>query len=581
LEPEIVFKNVSFQYAESDTWALSEVDLEIRPGEAVLITGPSGSGKTTLTSCILGLIPHHHEGQLKGQVIVRGRVTARTRIGALAALVGLVFQDPESQLVAPTVIDEVAFGAENIGVPPQEIERRITEALEIVRLSGFEDRQPYLLSGGEQQACAIAAIYAMYPEIYVMDEPTSNLDPLGTQRVLSLVAKIARERNKTLILVEHKLEEALPLVDRIIIMDQGRIVRDGPVEEVLAAGDLPHVFQRPPIVRLAERLGVDSSPLTADDLHARLPGDLKGSLIPQPKPKEPDRGEGDVVIEIRDLEFVYDKGAPALRGVDLSIRRGEMVAIMGRNGSGKSTLVRHINGLLTPSNGEVFVLGQDLTQTTTAQIAQKVGFCFQNPNHQMVSFTVRDELAYGLKVRGAPADEIARRSEEALAFVGLSDSLEEDVFALGKGQRQRLALASVLTLDPEILIIDEPTTGQDQQMTEDIFQILERLNNEGTTILLITHDFEMAARFAKRAVLLKDGQIVFDGAMEELIGQRELLNENSIDQPELTRLAIKLASDEHFPAPVTVDEFMDVFPGLAAAVSGNSGNGQGNAEGEG
>jgi energy-coupling factor transport system ATP-binding protein len=565
LEPDIVFKNVSFQYAGSDTWALQDIDLEIQPGEAVLITGPSGSGKTTLCSCILGLVPHHHEGQLLGQLIVRGRDVAKTRIGALAAFVGMVFQDPESQLVAPFVIDEVAFGAENLGVPREEIERRVTEALEIVRLNGFEDRQPYLLSGGEQQACAIAAIYAMYPEIYVMDEPTSNLDPLGTQRVLSLLARIARERGKTLILVEHKLEEVLHLVDRIIVMDRGRVVRHGAVDDVLAAGDLPHVFSRPPIVQLAERLGLDSAPRTADDLYPHIAGRLKARPAPVAPIQQTNHHDDEIAIDIRDLGFAYGAGAPALSGVSLTIRRGEMAALLGRNGSGKSTLIRHINRLLAPAAGRVFVFGQDVAQTTTAQIARRVGFCFQNPNHQMISFTVRDELAYGLKIRGASPDEIKRRSVEALAFVGLSDALEEDVLGLGKGQRQRLALASVLTLDPEILIFDEPTTGQDPQMTADIFQILRRLNAAGTTILLVTHNLEMAARFTDRAVILKQGRIVYDGRMQALLGQRALLHDNSIDQPQLTRLAIQLAGADHAPTPLTVDEFLIAFPELQPA----------------
>lgn len=565
MEPDIAFKNVSFQYAGSDAWALSDIDLEIQPGEAVLISGPSGSGKTTLCSCILGLVPHHHEGELKGQVIVRGRDVAKTRIGALASFVGMVFQDPESQLVAPFVIDEVAFGAENLGVPREEIERRVAEALETVRLTGFEDRQPYLLSGGEQQACAIASIFAMYPEIYVMDEPTSNLDPLGTQRVLSLLARIARQRGKTLILVEHKLEDVLHLVDRIIVMDHGRIVRNGSVNEVLAAGDLPYVFSRPLIVQLAERLGIDSMPRSADDLYTHLATRVHTQPMPVAQVEQMNHQENEVVIDIRNLEFAYGAGAPALRGVSLTIRRGEMIAIMGRNGSGKSTLIRHINRLLEPLPGKVFVFGQDVTETTTAQIARRVGFCFQNPNHQMISFTVRDELAYGLKVRGAAPDEIKRRSEEALAFVGLSDALEEDVLGLGKGQRQRLALASVLTLDPEILIFDEPTTGQDPQMTADIFSILRRLNQTGTTILLVTHNLEMAARFTDRAVTLNTGRIVYDGPMRTLLGQRELLHENSIDQPQLTRLAIQLAGDGHAPTPLTVDEFLAAFPELQPA----------------
>lgn len=562
MDYDIEFNNVSFRYAESDTWALREINLKIEPGEAILVTGPSGSGKTTLCGCLNGLVPHFHEGELQGEVLVRGRNTAVTRIGVLASLVGLVFQDPESQLVAPSVVDEIAFGAENLGVPPAEIDRRIQEVLQIIRLGGYEDRQPYLLSGGEQQACAIAAIYTMYPEIYVMDEPTSNLDPLGTKQVLALIAQVARQRNKTLVLVEHKLEEVLPLVDRIIVMDRGHIVRDGPVLDVLAAGDLPHVFNRPPIVQLAERLGIDSYPLIADEIYPYLAARLDSQpvhVLPDPPSPEPDN---EVAIDVEDLVYAYDEGPPVLRGITMTIRRGEMVAIMGRNGSGKSTLVRHFNGLLQPQAGRVVVLGQDASQTTTAQLARRVGFCFQNPNHQMVAFTVRDELAFGLKAHGASPEEIEQRSQEALDFVGLSSAMDQDVIALGKGQRQRLALAAVMTLDPEILIIDEPTTGQDPQMTEDIFRILQRLNEDGMTILLITHKFDMAARFAERAIILKQGQVVYDGRMHELIGQRDLLLDNSIDQSQITQLAARLVDGERPPTPLTVDDFLAALPGL-------------------
>lgn len=567
-EVDIEFKDVSFRYAGSSDWALRDINLCIPRGETVLITGPSGSGKTTLCSCMNGLIPHFHEGELRGEVLVRGWHTAGTRIGVLASMVGMVFQDPESQLVAPTVVDEIAFGAENMGVLPEEIERRIEEALHMARLRGYEDRQPHLLSGGEQQACAIAAIYAMYPEIYVMDEPTSNLDPLGTQQVLSLVTQMTRQRGRTLVLVGHKLEEVLPLVDRVIVMHSGRIVRDGPVVEVLAAGDIPGVFARPPIVQLAQRLGVESCPLTADDLYPILAERLyPWASNPAPAPAVPasapgQKESGEAIIEVEDLWYAYGDGPPAVREVNLSVRRGEMVTILGRNGSGKTTLVRHLNGLLRPQRGRVVVLGQDVSQTTTAQLARHVGFCFQNPDHQMIAFTVRDELAFGLKARGAPPEEIARRSREALAFVGLEGAIDQDVMELGKGQRQRLALAAVLTLEPGILVFDEPTTGQDPEMTEDIFRIMRRLNQAGTTILLITHQFDMAARFARRAVVMKEGQVVYDGPMADLVGRRDLLRANSMDQPRLTQLAIRLAQGDRPPTPVTVEEFLAAFPGL-------------------
>jgi len=567
VEYDIEFIDVSFTYEGAESPAIENIDLKVRPGEVVLLTGPSGAGKTTLCSCLNGLVPHFHTGTLTGQVLVQGRDTRKTRVGVLSSLVGLVFQDPESQLISPTVADEIAFGPENLAVPRDEIVERVQEGLRIARLQGFEGREPHNLSGGEQQACAIAAIFAMYPEIYVMDEPTSNLDPLGTQHVLSMIVKVAKERGKTLLIAEHKLEEVLPLVDRVVIMDRGQIVRDDTVEGTLSHGDIAHVFAMPSLVRLAERLQLDAQPLSAEQFYTALTEKhrLNGlTLSIDERPTAEEKEPGEPVIEIRGLCHSYDGADAALNGVDLTIHRGELVSILGRNGSGKTTLVKHINGLLKPDEGSVLVLGQDTTQTTTAQLARQVGFCFQNPNHQMITFVVKDELALGPKSLGLGKEEIERRSLEALEFVDMAGQMDADVMALGKGQKQRLALASVLTMKPQILIIDEPTTGQDPQMTEDIFQIIKRLNEEGTTVLVITHKFDYAAAYTKRAVILANGNVIYDGPMGPVLMDEELLRENSLAQPQITRLAARLV-DQNVPGDiVTVGRMVDVLSKLIA-----------------
>jgi energy-coupling factor transporter ATP-binding protein EcfA2 len=275
----IEFKNVSFSYSGSQTLALSEINLTIAPGEIVLITGPAGSGKTTLCSCINGLIPHFHEGQLSGEVTIGPFNTRKARVGGLASLVGMVFQDPESQLVTNSVLDEVAFGPENLGISREEINLRVQSALEATRLTGYEEREPHNLSGGEQQACVIAATYAMHPEIYVMDEPLANLDPAGRAYILNLVVQVARQRGKTLVIVEHALEETLPLVERIIIMDKGRIVRDGPTQEVLAQGDIPHVFKRPDVMRLANHYQLPDMPVNARSISSSASSKVFPSFI--------------------------------------------------------------------------------------------------------------------------------------------------------------------------------------------------------------------------------------------------------------------------------------------------------------
>ncbi|MCK5317090.1 MAG: ATP-binding cassette domain-containing protein, partial [Anaerolineales bacterium] len=410
---DIEFQNLTFTYEGADQPALKDIDLTISPGEIILITGPAGSGKTTLCCCINGLVPHFHEGDLIGDVLVREHNTRRSRVGGLASLVGMVFQDPESQLVTNSVADEVAFGPENFGVPREEINQRVADALRDTRLEGYDEREPHTLSGGEQQACVIAAVYAMQPEIYVMDEPLANLDPEGKAKVLRVVVELAKQRGKTLVLVEHALEEVLPLVDRVIVVDKGQIVRDGPVEEILEAGDIPFVFTRPPVVRLGEKYGLTPLPLSSQDFYEKFQARYNVDNIQWEDSSQNDFKVGMQVIKIEDISFSYNKNATnqteALRNISLSVSAGEMVAILGRNGSGKTTLVRHIIGLLQPDAGKVVVLNKDVALTPTYELARDVGFCFQNPNHQIVSFNVRDEIIFGLKAHGIDPGEFDSR----------------------------------------------------------------------------------------------------------------------------------------------------------------------------
>jgi len=569
MEYDIKFDKVSFHYADGDATALEDINLEIKTGEIVLVTGPAGSGKTTLCSCINGLIPHYHEGSLEGKVSIGEYDTKNVRVGGLASIVGMVFQDPESQLVTNSVADEVAFGPENFGVAREKINKRVKKALEATRLVGYEEREPHTLSGGEQQSCVIAATYSMHPEIYVLDEPLANLDPQGRAKVLELVTDIAKEFGKTMIIVEHALEEIMPYVDRVLVMEKGKIVRDGSVEDVLKGGDIKKVFKRPDITRLAQAIELPDLPLQPEHLISSMEKKYKLSNIKETFRHKRGNGKGDAVIKMENVSHCYEAGVDALFDVNLSIHQGEFIALLGRNGSGKTTLVSHIIGLLKPTQGRVTVLGQDTMDTPTHILARHVGFCFQNPNHQIVSFTVQDEMKFGLKAHEIDESEYAERIDKALRVVNMEDYADAEVFDLGKGQKQRIALASVLTLEPEMLVIDEPTTGQDPEMTYEIFEIIKKLNQSGTTVLVITHKVDYAAMYAKRAIVLSHGHVKFDGPIDDLLKDETLMQANSLELPHITRLARQLSA---YGVPSNTVFYEDMEKYLKQMVEVNRGN---------
>jgi energy-coupling factor transporter ATP-binding protein EcfA2 len=481
----------------------------------------------------------------------------------------MVFQDPESQLVTNSVADEIAFGPENLGVPREEINERVQNSLKATRLEGYDEREPHSLSGGEQQANVIAAVYAMQPDIYIMDEPLANLDPIGRAQVLNVVVEVVKNRGKTLVLVEHSLEEVLPFVDRVIVVHEGEIIRDGTVTEVLTAGDIPNVFTRPPIVQLSEKFNINPFSLTPDDFYKSMQSQYKLENISNFDVESNDATPGKPVVELQNISFSYNQNNSVLNNVDLNFHEGEIVAILGRNGSGKTTLVRHIIGLLQPNQGKVTVLGKDVATTPTYELAQDVGFCFQNPNHQIVSFNVRDEILFGLKAHQIDPAEFESRTHEALEFVDILDYIDAEVFDLGKGQKQRLALASVLTLRPKILIIDEPTTGQDPRMAKEIFDIIKRLNESGTTVLMITHKIDYAAIYAQRAVVLQNGNVVYDGPIRDLMGDIDLMQANSLDLPDTTKLATKLSEHGVPPWLVKTEDLEQALDQLVESSDGH------------
>lgn len=525
--------------------ALRDVRLRVRPAEALTVLGRSGAGKSTLCYCLNGLIPHAVRGDLSGDVRIFSRSTREVRPGQLAAEVGLVFQDFESQLFSTSVELEVVFGMENLATPRDEMRARAREALETVRLSGLERREPATLSGGQKQRLAIAAVLAMRPRILVMDEPTTDLDPVGKEEVLQVARGLRRQEGMALVVVEAETEQAAD-ADRIVVLDQGAVVADGTPETVLTDPDRLEALGVQPLgsVQLLVRLGEPPERTVegaAERLLARgyrLDGArLAGWEAGQRRSRPP---HGEEVLAADDVTFVYPNGVTALRGATLRVRRGEFVALVGQNGSGKTTLAKHFNGLLAPTRGQVRVTGRSTRGASVLQLGRAVGYVFQNPDHQIFAETVADEVAFGPRNHGVPEEETRARVAESLAAVGLVGREAEDPFVMTKGERQRVAVASVLATRPQVIILDEPTTGLDHGEQRQMMELIRRLNAAGHTIIIITHTMWVVAAYAHRTVVMREGAVWMDGPTREIFAREADLSGAALRPPQIVRIGNRL-----------------------------------------
>lgn len=545
--PALHLRGVSFTYRDAERPALREISLRIARGQSVIIMGAGGAGKSTLCRCANGLIPHFQKGELSGQVLVFGEDARAKPVYELARRVGLVFQDFESQLFSTSVELETAFGAENLGCPRAKIGERIAEALALTGLAGFERRAPATLSGGEKQRLAIASVLACRPELLVLDEPTTDLDPEGKRQVSGIARRLREQApgaKPTVIMVEHETEEALGF-ERAVVMHDGAIAYDGAARDLLTQPRFmrEHGIRPQPAAALFQRLGERAQPLTDDEtlsqlaaLGYRLDRRRWENLAAEDARRA---GGGPPVVEVSGLSHAYD-GLTALDGVDLVINRGDFVAILGQNGSGKTTLVKHFNGLLLPRRGRVAVAGIETRRQSALDLSRRVGYVFQNPDHQIFAETVRDEVSFGPRNMGLPTDEVARRVADALAAVGLDGYEASDPFSLTKGERQRVAVASALATRPEVLILDEPTTGLDYPQTLGMMELLRRLNRDGHTVVIVTHSMWVAAEYARRALILSRGRVLLDCPMREAMARADVLAEARLVAPQAVRLGARL-----------------------------------------
>jgi energy-coupling factor transport system ATP-binding protein len=537
----INIKNFYWKYLGSKDYALKNINLKIEKGEFIGIMGPTGAGKSTLCLAISGLIPWVLPGEIKGDITIDGMNTRKYSMKDITEKIGIVFQDPEIQFIMMSVEDEIAIGLERMNLSREEMIKRVDWALDIVGMKEYKDVSPEELSGGQKQRVAIATMLAKQPEILVLDEPTSDLDPKGKMEVFSVISNLRKEFDTTIIMATHESEKILKFADKIIVLNEGnKIFEDSPEKIFSRIDELKNIGIRPPqIIEVCNKLGCGTI-LTIEKAEEVL--NKKFNLKNKKYSQKIDflKNNRKPVIEVQNVSYIYPNGFKALENVNLTIYEKDYIAIIGQNGSGKTTLAKHFNGILKPSNGRVLVYGMDTRKTSTSEIAKKVGYCFQNPDHQIFSNSVEEEIAFGLKQIGLSKKEIEKKVSEILKIVGLEEYRYEDPSFLGKGQRQRLAVASILALEPKILVVDEPTTGQDYAMIKDLMNLLTHLNNIGNTIIIITHDMQIAAEYTKRIIIMRNGKIVADDTPLRIFSNLELLSENDLEAPQITQLSIRL-----------------------------------------
>jgi len=547
-------RNLTYSYPNASKPAIEDISLSINPGEFILLTGPSGCGKTTFCRALNGLIPKFYNGTLSGSVHIAGLDVAEHSTMELARHIGLIFQNPDNQIFALTVEKDIAFGLENLGVPKAEMYKEIDWAAEATGIESLRLRATHELSGGQKQRLTIASVLAMHPSIIVMDEPTSFLDPVGAEHIFEVLNRLNKEHGMTIIIIEHRIDIAAKYVDRIIVFDKGRVRSDGKPGLILAKEDTRLLgVGIPRILELAKRFKdheamFNELPLTSDQFYDNIKVYLKEQEFNDRKSRLPPDmldlvGEHhhSPLIQAMGIVFDYPGNVHALRNVDLTINQGDYVAIMGENGAGKTTLVKHFNGLLRPKEGSVFLDGEDISKQSVAQLARRVGLVFQNPDDQLFEETVEKEIAFALRNFGMKEEGVEKRVTWALNLLDIDQYRESSPFTLSGGERKRVALASVLAWDPEVLVLDEPTIGQDYGQKERLRHFLNQLRTQGKTVVIVTHDVEFVAESQPHIVLMSQGNVMAEGSTKSIMNRTELLARCSVAQPEITRLFNDLA----------------------------------------
>ena len=566
----IEIQELTFKYKGAKKNALDKISLEIEKGGFVGIIGESGAGKTTLCNCINGLIPHHYTGDFYGSVKVDGTDTFDIDAGKLALKVGSVFQDIESQITGYFVEDEILFGLENFGIPADEIESRITSALETMGISELRHKELSSLSGGQKQKVVIAAILALEPDILVLDEPTGELDPASSVQIFEMLKKLNEEKGITIVVAEQKIMLLCEFVKKLIVLEHGTCVHYGEIRSTLThqremeeAG-----INCPRVLTLTGKMveqGLAPTGMKAEDricLNAEEAAEFVKKVINLDCPIKSGNdnnvnatgdaaSDGEVVLEFSHVGFSYNETAN-VRDLNVKVRKGDFISIIGSNGAGKSTFSKLTNGLLKPSVGDVLVVGKNTKQQKVSALAKHIGFLFQNPDRQICCSTVREEIAFSLRNNGIAEDEIKARVEKTLNEFGFDGDTEP--FNMSRGQRQRLCLACLIALNPEILILDEPTTGLDYRECMEVMEKISALNEKGTTVIMVCHDMEVVLDFAKTIIVMNRGEILGQGATRDVLSNRDLLQRARLLPPQIAQVAMLLGSA--FDGVFTDDEMI-------------------------
>ena len=573
----IEIQELTFKYNGAKKNALDKISLEIEKGGFVGIIGESGAGKTTLCNCINGLIPHHYTGDFYGSVKVDGTDTFDIDAGKLALKVGSVFQDIESQITGYFVEDEILFGLENFGIAADEIESRITSALETMGISELRHKEISSLSGGQKQKVLIAAILALEPDILVLDEPTGELDPASSVQIFEMLKKLNEEKGITIIVAEQKIMLLCEFVKKLIVLEHGTCVHYGEIRSTLthqremeeAGINCPRVLTltgkmvdqglAPKGMKAEDRIclnakeaaefvkkvtGTDCRVKPDNDTNIKSGNDKVSEVSLSGSPNVSLSGstgqskqDEDVVLEFSHVGFSYNETAN-VRDLNVKVRKGDFISIIGSNGAGKSTFSKLTNGLLKPSVGDVFVVGKNTKEQKVSALAKHIGFLFQNPDRQICCSTVREEIAFSLRNNGITEDEIKARVEKTLNEFGFDGDTEP--FNMSRGQRQRLCLACLIALNPEILILDEPTTGLDYRECMEVMEKIRTLNENGTTVIMVCHDMEVVLDFAKTIIVMNRGEILGQGDTREVLSNKELLQRARLLPPQIAQVAMLL-----------------------------------------